>query len=93
LLKPTTVIPAKAGIQYAAWMKQPGVYLLASRRNGTLYTGVTSNLVQRVWQHENDLVDGFTKKYGVHTLVWFEVHETMPSAIEREKVIKELRRA
>ena len=73
-------------------MKQPCVYLLSSRRNGTLYTGVTSNLVQRVWQHKNDLVKGFTRKYGVHTLVWFEVHETMPSAIEREKAIKEWRR-
>ena len=74
-------------------MKQPCVYLLTSRRNGTLYTGVTSNLIQRVWQHKNNLVDGFTKKYGVHTLVWFEVHQTMPSAIEREKAIKEWRRA
>ena len=74
-------------------MKQPCVYLLTSRRNGTLYTGVTSNLVQRVWQHKNNLVDGFTKKYGVHTLVWFEVHETMQTAIEREKAIKEWRRA
>ncbi len=74
-------------------MKQPCVYLLASRGNGTLYTGVTSNLVQRVWQHKNNLVDGFTEKYGVHTLVWFEVHQTMPSAIEREKAIKEWRRA
>ena len=73
-------------------MKQPCVYLLTSRRNGTLYTGVTSNLIQRVWQHKNNLVDGFTKKYGVHTLVWFEAHETMPSAIEREKAIKEWRR-
>ena len=73
-------------------MKQPCVYLLTSRRNGTLYTGVTSNLVQRVWQHKNNLVDGFTKKYGVHTLVWFEVHETMQTAIEREKAIKEWRR-
>ena len=74
-------------------MKQPCVYLLTSRRNGTLFTGVTSNLVQRVWQHKNNLVDGFTKKYGVHTLVWFEVHETMQTAIEREKAIKEWRRA
>ena len=74
-------------------MKQPCVYLLASRRNGTLYTGVTSNLIQRVWQHKNNLVDGFTKKYGVHTLVWFEVHQIMSSAIEREKAIKEWRRA
>ena len=64
------------------------VYLLASQRNGTLYTGVTSNLVQRVWQHRNNLADGFTKKYSVHTLVWFEPHATMESAIVREKAIK-----
>jgi putative endonuclease len=74
-------------------MKQPFVYILASRRNGTLYTGVTSNLIQRVWQHKNNLVEGFTKKYGVHTLVWFEPHQTMQSAIEREKGIKEWQRA
>ncbi|CAB1367283.1 GIY-YIG nuclease family protein [Denitratisoma oestradiolicum] len=74
-------------------MKQPCVYILASRRNGTLYTGVTSNLIQRIWQHRNNLVGGFTKKYGVHTLVWFELHETMESAIGREKAIKEWRRA
>lgn len=73
-------------------MKQPCVYLLASKRNGTLYVGVTSSLVQRVWQHKNDLVDGFTKRYGVHTLVWYEVHETMQTAIEREKAIKEWKR-
>jgi len=74
-------------------VKQPCVYILASRRNGTLYVGVTSNLVQRVWQHKNDLAEGFTKKYGVHTLVWFEAHATMESAIGREKAIKEWRRA
>jgi putative endonuclease len=74
-------------------MKQPCVYLLASRRNGTLYVGVTSNLVQRIWQHKNNLAEGFTKKYGVHTLVWFEMHETMESAIGREKAIKEWQRA
>ena len=74
-------------------MKQPCVYILASRRNGTLYTGVTSNLIQRIWQHKNDLVEGFTKKYGVHTLVWFEPHETMDAAIGREKAIKEWQRA
>ena len=74
-------------------MKQPCVYILASRRNGTLYVGVTSNLVQRVWQHKNDLVAGFTKRYGVHTLVWYESHETMESAIGREKAIKEWKRA
>jgi len=74
-------------------MKQPCVYILASKRNGTLYVGVTSNLVQRVWQHQNDLVEGFTKKYGVHTLVWCEAHKTMESAIGREKAIKEWKRA
>ena len=74
-------------------MKQPCVYVLASKRNGTLYVGVTSNLVQRVWQHKNDLVEGFTKRYGVHMLVWYESHETMESAITREKSIKEWKRA
>jgi putative endonuclease len=73
-------------------MKQPCVYILASQRNGTLYTGVTSDLVQRIWQHKNGLVDGFTKKYAVHTLVWYEVHVTMESAITREKAIKEWQR-
>ena len=73
-------------------MKQPCVYILASQRNGTLYTGVTSNLAQRVWQHKNGLVDGFTKKYAVHTLVWYEAHVTMESAITREKAIKEWQR-
>jgi putative endonuclease len=69
-------------------MKQPCVYILASQRNGTLYVGVTSNLVQRVWQHKSDLVEGFTKEYGVHVLVWYETHETMESAITREKTLK-----
>lgn len=55
--------------------------------------GVTSNLVQRVWQHKNNLAEGFTKKYGVHMLVWYECHETMESAIGREKAIKEWHRA
>ena len=73
-------------------MKQPCVYVLASKRNGTLYVGVTSNLVQRVWQHKNDLVEGFTKRYGVHTLVCYEIHETMESAITREKAIKRWKR-
>ena len=73
--------------------RQPCVYILASRRNGTLYVGVTSNLPERVWQHRNDLVEGFTSRYGVHDLVWFEVHETMESAIGREKAIKEWKRA
>ena len=73
-------------------MKLPCVYLLASRRNGTLYIGVTSDLVKRVWQHKNDLVEGFTKQYGVHMLVWYEPHETMESAIRREKSIKKWNR-
>jgi len=73
-------------------MKQPCVYMLASKPNGTLYVGVTSNLPQRVWQHKNDLVEGFTRRYGVHTLVWYEVHENMESAIRREKTIKEWKR-
>jgi putative endonuclease len=72
--------------------RQPCVYILASRRNGTLYVGVTSDLVKRVWEHKNDLVVGFTQRYAVHALVWFERHETMDSAISREKAIKEWRR-
>ncbi len=73
-------------------MKQPCVYILASKRNGTLYIGVTSNLPQRVWQHKNDLVEGFTKRYGVHMLVWLEAHETMESASTREKNLKRWKR-
>jgi putative endonuclease len=71
---------------------QPCVYILASKRNGTLYVGVTSDLVKRTWEHKNDFVDGFTKRYGVHTLVWYERHETMASAIAREKALKNWRR-
>ena len=73
-------------------MKRPCVYILASKRNGTLYVGATSNLIQRVWQHKHDLVEGFTQRYGVHTLVWYESHATMESAITREKRIKEWKR-
>jgi putative endonuclease len=73
-------------------MKQPCVYLLASRRNGTLYVGVTSDVVKRVWEHKENLIDGFTKRYGVHTLVWYELHESMEAAIQREKAIKEWKR-
>jgi putative endonuclease len=73
-------------------MKFPCVYILASRRNGTLYIGVTSDLIKRVWQHKNDVVEGFTKQYGVHMLVWYEPHETMESAIQREKNIKKWNR-
>ena len=73
-------------------MKQPAVYILASERNGTLYTGVTSDLVGRTWQHREHMVDGFTKKYEVTMLVWFEMHGDMESAIRREKQIKAWKR-
>ncbi|MBM4329020.1 MAG: GIY-YIG nuclease family protein [Deltaproteobacteria bacterium] len=73
--------------------KQFYVYILASQRNGTLYIGVTSNLIQRVWQHKKGLVEGFTKRYCVKELVYFEVHYTAESAITREKQIKKWRRA
>lgn len=69
------------------------VYILASKRNGTLYTGVTSNIGQRVWQHKHNMVEGFTKKYDVKTLVYYEVHDNVESAITREKQIKKWRRA
>jgi putative endonuclease len=69
------------------------VYLLASQRNGTLYTGVTGGLGKRVFEHRTDQVDGFTKTYGVHRLVWFEAHDFIEAAIAREKSIKRWRRA
>jgi putative endonuclease len=72
---------------------QPAVYILTSQRNGTLYIGVTSNLVQRIWQHKNDLVEGFTKEHQVHRLVYVELFEDMLSAIAREKQIKKWNRA
>ena len=72
--------------------REPCVYILASRRNGTLYVGVTSNIVKRVWEHKNDVGEGFTKRYRVHTLVWCEVHNSMESAIVREKNIKDWKR-
>lgn len=73
--------------------RNPCVYMLASGQRGTLYTGVTSDLVQRIWQHKQDLVPGFTRRYRVHTLVWFEQHPDMLSAIAREKAIKAWNRA
>jgi putative endonuclease len=69
------------------------VYILASERNGTLYVGVTSDLVRRVWEHREGAVPGFTSKYGVKSLVWFEPHDDIESAIRREKAIKKWRRA
>jgi putative endonuclease len=73
-------------------MKQPCVYILASGKYGTLYIGVTSDLIKRIWEHKNDVVAGFTKQYGVHMLVWFEQHATMESAISREKALKAWKR-
>ncbi len=73
--------------------RQPAVYILASHERGTLYVGVTSDLIQRVYQHRHDLVAGFTQRYAVHCLVWYEAHETMESAIRREKSLKGWRRA
>ena len=73
--------------------KHPVVYMLASKRRGTLYVGVTSYLVRRVWAHKNNMVEGFTKKYDVHLLVWYEMHGNMASALIREKRIKEWKRA
>jgi len=73
--------------------KQPAVYILASKRNGTLYVGVTSDLIKRVWEHKNDLAEGFTKKYGVHSLVYFEQCDDMITAIGREKQLKKWNRA
>jgi len=69
-------------------MKQPHIYILASQRNGTLYVGVTSDLIRRVYQHRNDQVEGFTRKYKVHRLVYFEACPDMVAAITREKQIK-----
>ncbi len=73
--------------------KQPAVYILASKRNGTLYVGVTSDLVKRIWEHKQDVVAGFTREYQVHNLVYFEQHEDMNQAIQREKQIKKWNRA
>ena len=69
------------------------VYIMASRRHGTLYIGVTNNLVRRVHEHREGMVEGFTKRYGVKLLVQFEEHPTMPAAIQREKQLKEWNRA
>ena len=72
--------------------KQPAVYILASKRNGTLYIGVTSDLVKRIWEHKEKQVEGFAKRYGVHRLVWYELHDSMESAILREKSLKKWKR-
>jgi len=76
-----------------AVIKQPCVYILASKRNGTLYVGVTADLVKRAWEHREQFVEGFTKKYGVHNLVYYEMHADMIAAITRERQIKKWNRA
>ena len=72
--------------------KQPAVYIVTNQQNGTLYTGVTSNLIKRVYEHKNGLIDGFTKNHDCKKLVYYEIHETMESAIAREKQIKKYTR-
>ena len=74
-------------------MKVPCVYILASGRNGTLYIGVTSDIVKRVWEHKGGFVDSFSKQYDVHRLVYFELHDRMDDAILREKQMKKWNRA
>ncbi len=73
-------------------MKRPAVYGVANKYRGTIYIGVTSNLPQRIWQHKHKLIDGFSKKYNTDELVWFELHDSMYSAITREKAIKNWKR-
>ena len=73
--------------------RQPAVYILTNKHWGTMYVGVTSNLVQRIWQHRHDLLAGFTREHGLHRLVWFEIHESMYAAITREKQLKKWNRA
>ena len=73
--------------------KRGWVYLMSNRRNGTLYLGVTSNLRLRAWQHREGLIEGFTKRYGLHRLVWYEPFETIREAIQRERTMKHWPRA
>ena len=72
--------------------RQPCVYMLASQRNGTLYVGVTSDPVKRIWQHKTGVAEGFTREHQIHRLVWLEQHQTMESAIQREKALKKWKR-
>jgi len=85
-------VPAKAGTQESEGVSF-WVYILASRRNETLYIGMTDDLVRRAWEHRIGAVPGFTKKYGVKMLVWFEQHETRESALQRERQLKKWNRA
>jgi len=80
-------------LEHRSMQKRFTIYILASKRNGTLYIGVTSDLAKRVWEHKNHFVEGFTKKHGVDKLVYYETHETAQSAIAREKKLKKWNRA
>lgn len=88
-------MPAEAGIQevFLPMEKQYFVYILASKKNGTLYIGVTSNLPKRIWEHKNGQVSGFTKRYGIKEIVYFETYSDPESAILREKRLKKWERA
>jgi len=87
------VVTTRGNDEESDMEKNFAVYILASRRNGTLYIGVTSDLPKRAWEHREGVVEGFTKEYGVKTLVWFEMHENAESAIIREKRLKKWNRA
>jgi putative endonuclease len=89
--RPDPLVPAKAGTQEPSMSFF--VYILASRKNGTLYIGMTDNLARRVWEHRTGTVPGFTKKYGVHLLIWYEVHESRETAFVRERQLKKWNRA
>ena len=69
-------------------MKDFYTYILSSKRNGTLYIGVTSDLIKRIWEHKNNIYEGFSKKYSIHNLVYYEIHSTFESAVTREKKLK-----
>ena len=84
---------SRGGGDPSIFMKQPVVYILASKRKGTLYIGVTSDLVKRVWEHRNGFIEGFTKKYNVHQLVYYEQYDNMDAAIIRERQLKKWNRA
>jgi putative endonuclease len=83
--------PAKAGVQESGHMAF-WVYVVTNKKNGTLYVGMTDDLVKRIWQHRNELIEGFTKQYGLKMLVWFEFHESRESAFKRERQIKKWNR-
>ena len=86
------IIPVKTGIQYNYLVKNYYVYILTSKRNGTLYIGVTNDLNRRIYEHKNGLVEGFTKKYNTKILVYYESTNSIESAITREKQLKKWNR-